>query len=57
MDGEASAMAQDAADGDFFFCEGIFGDFPCAEFDVDVFIEVELAILHEARRRAPRLVC
>jgi len=49
---EARAVAEDAADGDFFFYgKGVFGDFPGAEFDVDVFVEGELAVLHEAKRR------
>ena len=40
VNSEASAVAKDAADSNFFFFgEGIFGDFPGAELDVDVFIE------------------
>src|SRR5208282_3138917 len=48
---KSSAVAEDTADGDFFFYgEGVFRDFPSAEFDVDVFVETELAFLHEAKR-------
>lgn len=51
VDGEAGVMAEDAADGDFFFFgESVFGDFPSAKLDVDVFIEAELAFLNEAKR-------
>ena len=49
VDREACAVAEDAADSNFFFFgEIVFGDFPGAELDVDVFVEAELAVLHEA---------
>src|SRR5580692_3626475 len=50
VDREAGTVAKDAADGDFFFYgEDVVGDFPRAELEVDVFIEAEFAVLHEAK--------